>query len=131
MSQHETPATPPGGQPGGHDERADAVAYQLLIPLLLIALLNGMHSPFTGLLVKFAAGWYPPFLPPMPELVFYFAQLLVSTLTLMLAGIPAALYERLAGNGRSTFVSMGLWLLGAALLTLPALGVMRQVLTSS
>ena len=127
MNGHETPATPP---PEGQEERADAVAYQLLIPLLLIALLNGMHSPFTGLLVKLAGAWYPPFLPPLPELVFYFAQLLVSTLTLMLAGIPAALYERVSGARRSTFVSMGVWLLGTALLTLPALGVMRQLLTS-
>ncbi len=110
------------------DARADPVAYQLVVPLMLIALLNGMHSPFTALLVKMAGGWYPPFLPPMLELVFYFAQILVATLTLILAGIPAALYEQAAGTGRTTYASMGIWLLGAALLSLPAIGVVKELL---
>ena len=109
-------------------ERADAVAYQLLVPLMLIALVNGMHSPFTALLVKMAGGWYPPFLPPMPELVFYFAQILTATLTLIVAGIPAALYERVTEAGRTTYVSMGIWLLTAALLSLPAIGVVKELL---
>ena len=109
-------------------ERADAVAYQLLVPLMLIALVNGMHSPFTALLAKFAGGWYPPFLPAMPELVFYFAQLLTATLTLIIAGVPAALYERYGGAGRTTYASMGIWLLGAALLTLPALPAIGRLL---
>ncbi|GEM_PF-2801765 len=139
MTQDATPTPPrgPNDTPRGDapaDERADAVAYQLLVPLLLIALLNGMHSPFTALLVKFAGGWYPPFLPAEPALVLYLAQLMVSTLTLMLAGIPAAVVEHVAaraqadGRRRTTFASMGAWLLGTALLTLPALGVMRQLL---
>ncbi len=110
------------------EERADPVAYQLLVPLMLIALLNGMHSPFTALLVKMAGGWYPPFLPPLPELVFYLAQIFTATLTLIVAGIPAALYERLMGTKRTTYVSMGIWLLGAAVLSLPAIGVVRQLL---
>ncbi len=120
----QTPQMPQPQEP----ERADAVAYQLLIPLLLIAMLNGMHSPFTALLVKFAGGWYPPFLPPLPELVLYLAQILSSTLTLMLAGIPAALHERFSGARRTTFTSMGIWLLGTALLSLPALRGMRLAL---
>jgi hypothetical protein len=43
--------------------------------------------------------------------------------TLLLAGIPAALYERIRGLKSSTPVSLAIWLLAAALLALPA--VMR------
>ncbi len=121
MNEHPR-ETPP------EEERADAVAWQLLVPLMLIALIAGMHSPFTALMVQLAPAWYPPILPASPALVLYLAQLLTSTLMLMIAGVPAAIHERLFTNGRSTFSSMGVWLLGTALLALPALDVIRQLL---
>ena len=56
-------------------------------------------------------------------LTLMFASLMVSTATIILAGIPAALYERYAGvKDDSTDVSMWIWLAGTALLTLPAIG---------
>ena len=56
-------------------------------------------------------------------LTLMFASLMVSTATIILAGIPAALYERFAGaKDDSTDVSMWIWLAGTALLTLPAIG---------
>ena len=39
----------------------------------------------------------------------------------MLGGVPAALYERISGGGKSTAVSGLIWLVAVALLTLPAL----------
>ena len=57
------------------------------------------------------------------SLTLLFSSLMVSTATIILAGIPAALYERYVGvTDDSTDVSMWIWLAGTALLTLPAMG---------
>lgn len=51
------------------------------------------------------------------------SSLMVSTATVILAGIPAALYERFTGaKDDSTLASLWIWLAGTALLTLPAIG---------
>jgi hypothetical protein len=56
-------------------------------------------------------------------LTLIFSSLMVSTATIILAGIPAAIYEHFIGAKEdSTEVSMWIWLAGTALLTLPAIG---------
>jgi hypothetical protein len=56
-------------------------------------------------------------------LTLIFSSLMVSTGTIILAGIPAALYEHFVdAKDDSTEVSMWIWLAGTALLTLPAIG---------
>ncbi len=56
-------------------------------------------------------------------LTLMFSSLMVSTATIIIAGIPAALYERFAGAAdESTPTSLWIWLAGTALLTLPAIG---------
>ena len=56
-------------------------------------------------------------------LTLLFSSLMVSTATIILGGIPAAIYERLTGaKDDSTDVSLWIWLTGTALLTLPAIG---------
>jgi hypothetical protein len=56
-------------------------------------------------------------------LTLMFASLMVSTATIILGGIPAAIYERFVGaRDDSTEVSLWIWLAGTALLTLPAIG---------
>jgi hypothetical protein len=56
-------------------------------------------------------------------LTLMFSSLMVSTATLILAGIPAAIYERIVGaKDDSTEASLWIWLAGTALLTLPAIG---------
>jgi hypothetical protein len=56
-------------------------------------------------------------------LTLMFASLMVSTATIILGGIPAALYERYAGaSDDSTPTSLWIWLAGTAVLTLPAIG---------
>jgi hypothetical protein len=53
---------------------------------------------------------------------------MVSTATIILGGIPAALYERFAGvRDDSNVVSLWIWLAGTALLTLPAIGNFLQI----
>jgi hypothetical protein len=60
-------------------------------------------------------------------LTLMFASLMVSTATLILAGIPAAIYERFIGaKDDSTVVSLWIWLAGTGLLTLPAMGNFLQ-----
>ena len=57
------------------------------------------------------------------SLTLMFASLMVSTATIILGGIPAALYEHYIGAKEdSTDASMWIWLAGTAILTLPAMG---------
>ena len=56
-------------------------------------------------------------------LTLMFSSLMVSTATIILGGVPAALYERYVGaKDDSTIVSLWIWLAVTALLTLPAVG---------
>ena len=48
---------------------------------------------------------------------------MLSTATVILAGIPAALYERYVGaKDDSTDTSLWIWLAGTAILAIPAVG---------
>ena len=56
-------------------------------------------------------------------LTLMFSSLMVSTATIILGGIPAAIYERFIGaKDDSTEASLWIWLAGTAILTLPAMG---------
>ena len=56
-------------------------------------------------------------------LTLLFSSLMVSTATIILGGIPAAIYERITGAKEdSTEASLWIWLAGAGILTLPAMG---------
>ena len=57
------------------------------------------------------------------SLTLLFSSLMVSTATIILGGIPAAIYERFKGvKEDSDAVSLWIWLAGTALLALPAIG---------
>jgi len=92
-----------------------------LFAIVAFAILNGIFSPITPYVAVGALLPLSPvfFATSMPVLLFA-ASLLVSTLTIMLAGVPAALWERISGAEESTGVSMWIWLAGTAVLTLPA-----------
>lgn len=56
-------------------------------------------------------------------LTLMFSSLMVATGTIILGGIPAALFERFVGaKDDSTDVSMWIWLAGTGILTIPAIG---------
>ncbi len=55
-------------------------------------------------------------------LTLMFASLMVSTATIILGGVPAALYERVTGAQDSADASLWMWLAATAVLTLPAIG---------
>jgi len=65
----------------------------------------------------------PALLFGSPGLTLMFSSLMVSTATIIVGGIPAALYERfIAAKDDSTEISLWIWLAGTAVLTIPALG---------
>ena len=56
-------------------------------------------------------------------LTLMFSSLMVSTATIILGGIPAAIYERFIGaKDDSTEASLWIWLAGTGILTIPAIG---------
>jgi hypothetical protein len=62
------------------------------------------------------------------SLTLMFSSLMVSTATIILAGIPAAIYERVIGaKDDSTVTSLWIWLADTAILTLPAMGGFLRV----
>ncbi|MDZ4841100.1 MAG: hypothetical protein SH859_03005 [Hyphomicrobium aestuarii] len=92
----------------------------LLVATAACSLLNGQSfSPLLTmgaiLLKPFVAGT----LLASPIVFLYLTSLFVSIITLLLAGIPAALYERYKGNQNSTPMSLGIWFFATVFLTLP------------
>jgi hypothetical protein len=55
-------------------------------------------------------------------LTFMFSSLFGATVSIVAAGIPAALYERARGLTESDDISLTIWLAGTALIALPAMG---------
>jgi hypothetical protein len=94
------------------------------IAIALFGTINGLFNqvlvPFAYLFVKVLA---PALLFGSESLTLMFASLMASTATIILGGIPAALYERYVGaTDDSTEVSLWIWLAGTGILTLPAVG---------
>ena len=92
-----------------------------LIGILGFALLNGMFSPIvlpqaTGAVLLLAPG----LLITSPHAVAFLAYLLGTIFTIMLAGVPAALYERVTGATKSGPMSLWIWLTCTELVSLPA-----------
>jgi hypothetical protein len=88
----------------------------LFVATVAVCLLNGFVSPMLPVVWHLYPVWLPEMLPPTREIVFYGASLIVSTTTLLLAALPAAIAERLSGF--SLTGAMGIWLGGAVLLVL-------------
>ncbi len=61
-------------------------------------LMHGLVSPALIYVVFFHPVWLPEMLPPTAEIVFYGASLIVSTATLLISGVPAALAERFGAS---------------------------------
>jgi hypothetical protein len=87
-----------------------------------VAIVNGLDFSPAFDTVSF---WLYSFARESPlfdaDVFFYLTSLAISLMTLLLAGIPAALYERVRGLQQSTPGSLAIWLLATLLLTLPAI----------
>jgi hypothetical protein len=111
-----------------------------LVAVAVIAVFNGslhglvfeevayspVYDSVSQYVSSFASGsWFDGFvhgvLAAGPQLYQSLTSLLIAAMTLLIAGIPAAVYERLRGLEASTPVSLGIWLACAVLLTLPTI----------
>ncbi|MEY9364042.1 hypothetical protein ABH994_006763 [Bradyrhizobium yuanmingense] len=94
-----------------------------LVGIAFFGMINGL---FNQLWLIFALLYVQPLAGPLlfgnMSLTLMFASLMVSTATVILGGIPAAIYERVTGAQESNGVSLWIWLAGTAILALPAAG---------
>jgi len=88
----------------------------LFVATVAVCLLNGLVSPMVAVAWHLHPVWLPEMLRPTNEVVFYGASLLVSTGTLLLSALPAALGERMLGL--SPTAAAAVWLGAAVLLAL-------------
>jgi len=83
---------------------------------------NGLFSPFLTFAIPVTAVLMPEIFPRTTEWVLFWSSIMLSSATLLLSGVPAALFERVAKPAAESTLSNWLWLAGAALLSLPAIG---------
>ena len=92
----------------------------MLVATAALSLVNGMHfspwfEPVAILLRPFIAGT----ILSSPLVFLYLTSIFISACTLILAGVPAAIFERVRGLKASNSVSLGIWLAVTLLLTAP------------
>src|SRR5215204_1944287 len=99
------------------------------IGIAFFGMVNGLFNqavvPFAYLFAKILA---PALLFGSESLTLLFASLMASTATIIVGGIPAAIYERVTGaKDDSTDTSLWIWLAGTALLTATAVGNFLEI----
>ncbi len=99
------------------------------IGIAFFGMINGMYNQVALLFALIHAQILAPsLLFGSTGLTLMFSSLMVSTATIIIAGVPAAIYEKYAGlKDDSNVVSLWIWLAGTALLTLPAIGNFFQI----
>jgi hypothetical protein len=92
----------------------------LFLIVLGISVTNGIFSPFLNIAIPVAAVLLPELFPRTVEWVLFWSSILLASATLLLGGVPAALYERLVERDPEATVPMWIWLAGVTALTVPA-----------
>jgi hypothetical protein len=94
----------------------------LFVATVGVSLLNGWISPaLLPVAILVVPIWTPEFVPLSQAFLAYASSLIIAAATLLFAGVPAAVVERIRNQQESDGLSMGVWLAAAALLTLPGL----------
>jgi hypothetical protein len=94
----------------------------ILVGIAGFSLINGMHvSPLFDPVYILLRPFTPTLIVSSPLLTFYFTSLFISIMSVALAGVPAALFERLTGRKESDTNSMLIWLAFVLLFAIPAL----------
>ena len=111
---------PPGDS---MDERERALKQDgYLLGIATVSLVNGMHfSPWFDAFVVPVAALMANFWITSPLILLYLTSLILSVSTLIVAGIPAALFERVRGQNESSPRSLFIWLMSCAVVSLPAI----------
>ena len=99
-----------------------------VIAILAFGTLSGMFSPIlvpnvSATLLLLAPG----LLVTSPHMLVFLVYLVGATLTIMIGGVPAALYEHATGTHESDSASMWIWLAGTAFVSLPAIATFLEV----
>ena len=93
------------------------------IGIAFFGMINGMFSPLRVFAYIFSKMFMVVPLFGSESLIVYFSSLMLATATVIIGGIPAAMYERFAGvQNDSTETSLWIWLAGTAILAIPAIG---------
>lgn len=100
----------------------------IFMAVALVSLVNGLFSPFVVLVYSLMPFWLPEFIPASPSVALMLSAMITAFGTLLLSGIPAALYERATGAQGSTIASMCVWLGAAVLMSLPTLPVLAGLI---
>jgi hypothetical protein len=107
----------------GMDDREAALKQDgYLLGIALLSLVNGMHfSPLYDLFLVPVAAIATGFWITSQLIIFYLASLIISVSTVVIAGVPAAFYERAKGLKQSSVTSLQIWLAATFVLALPSL----------
>ncbi len=93
------------------------------IGIAFFGMINGMFNPLLAFSYVFSKALMFAPLFGSEGLITYFASLMLSSATVILGGIPAAIYEHIVGaKDDSTTASLWIWLAGTAVLSIPAIG---------
>ncbi len=102
-------------------------AQSFLIAILGFGILNGIFSPYRLMAQFIVIVLAPGFFLDSPSIVLLLSSLLTATATIMIGGVPAAIYERLRGETESSVGSLWIWIVATALISLPAVQVMFAI----
>lgn len=92
------------------------------IGIATLSLLNGMDfSPHFDAGLVLVKPLLFSFSISSPILIFYFTSLMLSLATVVISGVPAALFERFTGRKTSDGTSLAIWMACTGLLALPSL----------
>ena len=93
-----------------------------IVALMAVGMLNGIFSPFFVITSQvMITAIMPLLILAGPRVTAFLASLIAATATIMLAGVPAALFERIAGRRETDTASYAIWLTAAVVISLPAL----------
>ncbi len=101
---------------------------ELIFVAVGAAILNGIFSADQFVVSAFSPFWYPWLFPRSPEIIQFLSSLILSTLTVMIAGVPAAIYERIRKLPDTDTVSAGIWAAGSLVLLYPSIPVIFRAL---
>jgi hypothetical protein len=106
-------------------DRREALLKQdgYILGIASFSLLNGMHfSPYFEHVVILFGPILRGFEITSPVITFYLTSLLMAVGSVMIAGIPAAIFERVTERQQSDSTSLLIWLVSIFILALPSLG---------
>ena len=97
-------------------------ANPFIVALMAVGMLNGIFSPFFVITAQvMITAIMPLLILAGPRVTAFLASLIAATATIMLAGVPAALFERITGRRETDTASYAIWLTAAVVISLPAL----------